>query len=134
MSAKKSAKTPVPVTGSIPNQFCSGTSFQTIGAALLIASKKAFLASAIPGGNMRNPFIGVDFALNSTEILLKNLILAFTVAIFGLIQPAAHAQDLTIQSIFGTAALTGRAPDTIQWSPDAKKVSYFLHQEQGDKT
>jgi dipeptidyl-peptidase-4 len=47
---------------------------------------------------------------------------------------AVAAQDLTIQTIFGSAALTGRSPDTIQWSPDAKKVSYFLHQEQGDKT
>ncbi len=45
----------------------------------------------------------------------------------------ATAQELTIQSIYAPAGLTGRAPDTIEWSPDAKKVSYFLHQEQGDK-
>jgi dipeptidyl-peptidase-4 len=45
----------------------------------------------------------------------------------------ATAQELTIESIYGSAGLTGRAPDTIQWSPDGKKVSYFLHQEQGDK-
>ena len=46
---------------------------------------------------------------------------------------AATAQELTIQSIYAPAGLTGRVPDTIEWSPDAKKVSYFLHQEQGDK-
>src|SRR5262249_58906385 len=46
---------------------------------------------------------------------------------------AACAQELTVQSIYGTSGLTGRAPDTIQWSPDGKKVSYFLHQEQGDR-
>jgi dipeptidyl-peptidase-4 len=46
---------------------------------------------------------------------------------------AATAQELTIQSIYAPAGLTGRAPDTIEWSPDGKKVSYFLHQEQGDK-
>jgi dipeptidyl-peptidase-4 len=46
---------------------------------------------------------------------------------------AAAAQELTIQSIYAPNGLTGRAPDTIEWSPDGKKVSYFLHQEQGDK-
>ena len=45
----------------------------------------------------------------------------------------ATAQELTIQSIYAPAGLTGRVPDTIEWSPDGKKVSYFLHQEQGDK-
>jgi dipeptidyl-peptidase-4 len=42
------------------------------------------------------------------------------------------AQELTLQSIYG-GSLTGRVPDTIKWSPDGKKVSYFLHQEQGEK-
>src|SRR5262249_50383470 len=46
---------------------------------------------------------------------------------------AAAAQELTVQSIYGSSGLTGRAPDTIQWSPDGKKVSYFLHQEQGER-
>jgi dipeptidyl-peptidase 4 len=46
---------------------------------------------------------------------------------------AAAAQELTIQSIYAPNGLTGRAPDTIKWSPDGKKVSYFLHQEQGEK-
>jgi dipeptidyl-peptidase-4 len=46
---------------------------------------------------------------------------------------AAAAQELTIESIYAPAGLTGRVPDTIEWSPDGKKVSYFLHQEQGDK-
>ncbi|MGC2695397.1 MAG: S9 family peptidase [Candidatus Angelobacter sp.] len=46
---------------------------------------------------------------------------------------AATAQELTIQSIYAPNGLTGRAPDTVKWSPDGKKVSYFLHQEQGEK-
>jgi len=45
----------------------------------------------------------------------------------------ASAQELTIQSIYAPNGLTGRAPDTVKWSPDGKKVSYFLHQEQGEK-
>ncbi|HEY1937616.1 MAG TPA: DPP IV N-terminal domain-containing protein [Candidatus Angelobacter sp.] len=43
------------------------------------------------------------------------------------------AQELTIQSIYAPNGLTGRAPDTVDWSPDGKKVSYFLHEEQGEK-
>jgi dipeptidyl-peptidase 4 len=46
---------------------------------------------------------------------------------------SAAAQELTIQSIYAPNGLTGRVPDTIKWSPDGKKVSYFLHQEQGER-
>ena len=46
----------------------------------------------------------------------------------------SRAQELTIQSIYAPNGLTGRAPDTVRWSPDSKKVSYFFHQEQGEKT
>jgi len=45
----------------------------------------------------------------------------------------AAAQELTIESIYAPNGLTGHVPDTIQWSPDGKKVSYFLYQEQGEK-
>ncbi len=62
---------------------------------------------------------------------MKRLFLSLFLAAF--VCTAATAQELTIQSIYGSAGLTGRAPDTIKWSPDGKKVSYFLHQEQGDK-
>jgi dipeptidyl-peptidase-4 len=60
------------------------------------------------------------------KVFLSVILAAFVCAV-------ATAQELTIQTIYGSAALTGRAPDTIEWSPDGKKVSYFLHQEQGDK-
>jgi hypothetical protein len=62
---------------------------------------------------------------------VKKLFLSVILAAF--ICTVATAQELTIESIYGSAGLTGRAPDTIQWSPDGKKVSYFLHQEQGEK-
>ncbi|HZD94534.1 MAG TPA: DPP IV N-terminal domain-containing protein, partial [Candidatus Sulfotelmatobacter sp.] len=45
----------------------------------------------------------------------------------------AAAQELTIESIYAPNGITGRAPDTIRWSPDSKKVSYVLHQEQGER-
>jgi dipeptidyl-peptidase-4 len=57
----------------------------------------------------------------------------FSIFLIALVGTAATAQELTIQSIYAPNGLTGRVPDTIKWSPDGKKVSYFLHQEQGDK-
>jgi dipeptidyl-peptidase 4 len=42
---------------------------------------------------------------------------------------ACHAQELTIESIYAPNGITGRAPDTVKWSPDGKKVSYIVHQE-----
>jgi dipeptidyl-peptidase 4 len=62
---------------------------------------------------------------------VKKLFLSLFLAAF--VCAVAAAQELTVESIYGSAGSTGRAPDTIQWSPDGKKVSYFLHQEQGDK-
>jgi dipeptidyl-peptidase-4 len=61
---------------------------------------------------------------------VKRLFLSVFLAAF--ICAAAAAQELTIQSIYAPNGLTGRAPDTVRWSPDSKKASYFLHQEQGD--
>jgi len=63
---------------------------------------------------------------------VKKLFLSFFLAAF--VCAAAAGQELTVESIYGSADLTGRAPDTVKWSPDGKKVSYFLHQEQGDKS
>jgi len=54
----------------------------------------------------------------------------FLAAIAGTV---ALAQELTIQSIYAPNGLTGRAPDTVKWSPDGKKVSYIVHQEAGEK-
>src|SRR5690349_8136937 len=57
----------------------------------------------------------------------------FPIFLAAFVCTAAIAQELTIQSIYAPNGLTGRAPDTIKWSPDGKKVYYLLHQEQGDK-
>ncbi len=46
----------------------------------------------------------------------------------------ASAQELTVKSIYESpGGLTGRAPSTIKWSPDGKKVSYILYQENSEK-
>jgi dipeptidyl-peptidase 4 len=65
---------------------------------------------------------------------VKRLFLLFLLATVWLaIQPAGLAQELTLESIFAPAGITGRSPDTIRWSPDGKKVSYIVHAEQGEK-
>src|SRR5882757_3615107 len=65
------------------------------------------------------------------ECPLKRLVLSLFLAMATC--AVAPAQELTVQSIYGSAGLTGRSPDTVKWSPDGKKFSYFLHQEQGEK-
>lgn len=62
---------------------------------------------------------------------MKRLI--FAVFLAAIACAFAAAQELTVQSIYAPNGLTGRAPDTVKWSPDGKKVSYFLHQEQGER-
>jgi len=45
--------------------------------------------------------------------------------------PAAGPRELTIPAIFAEGGLTGRAPETIKWSPDGTKVSYVLRDDAG---
>ena len=47
-------------------------------------------------------------------------------------QTAAPARQLTIESIFAEGGLTGRAPETIKWSPDGTKVSYVQRDDSGE--
>jgi dipeptidyl-peptidase-4 len=52
-----------------------------------------------------------------------------------LILPAAHAQapsQFTIEQIFAEGGVTGRAPETIQWSPDGAKVSFVQRDDAGE--
>ena len=58
--------------------------------------------------------------------------LFFSLFLATIVCAVADAQELTIQSIYTPNGLTGRAPETVQWSPDSKKVSYLLYQEQGE--
>src|SRR5215472_10875952 len=68
------------------------------------------------------------------ETTVKRLILLVLLgAVSWAQQPAAPAQELTLDAIFAPNGLTGRPPDTIKWSPDGKKVSYLVHAEEGEK-
>ena len=39
---------------------------------------------------------------------------------------------LSIESIFADGSLTGRAPETLKWSPDGKMLSYVQRDDSGD--
>ena len=63
---------------------------------------------------------------------MKRLIVLFLLVLAGTC--FGQQQELTVKTIYGGAggSLTGRAPDTIKWSPDGAKVSYIVHDEQGE--
>jgi dipeptidyl-peptidase 4 len=45
---------------------------------------------------------------------------------------AAAPQKLTIEKIFAEGGVTGRAPETIKWSPDGTKVSFVQRDDTGE--
>jgi dipeptidyl-peptidase-4 len=45
---------------------------------------------------------------------------------------AAGKKPLTIEAIFAEGGLTGRAPETIKWSPDGSKVSFVQRDDPGE--
>ena len=46
-------------------------------------------------------------------------------------QPATPA-PLTIEAIFADGGITGRAPETVKWSPDGSKVSFVQRDDSGE--
>ena len=48
-------------------------------------------------------------------------------------QTAAPVRKLTIDTIFADGGVTGRAPETIQWSPDGSKVSFVQRDDSGEQ-
>lgn len=47
-------------------------------------------------------------------------------------QPAAP-QELAIEAIFAEGGITGRAPETVEWSPDGTKVSFVQRDDSGER-
>jgi dipeptidyl-peptidase-4 len=46
--------------------------------------------------------------------------------------PQTTLKRLTIEQIFAEGGITGRAPETIQWSPDGTKVSFVQRDDAGE--
>jgi len=67
---------------------------------------------------------------------VKKLLFVFTLNLL-LMPSAGQAQtsapkQLTIEQIFAEGGVTGRAPETIQWSPDGTKVSFVQRDDTGE--
>jgi dipeptidyl-peptidase 4 len=74
--------------------------------------------------------------MRNRSAFVKKLFLFFTINLLVLLS-AARAQttarkQLTIEQIFAEGGVTGRAPETIQWSPDGTKVSFVQRDDAGE--
>lgn len=47
-------------------------------------------------------------------------------------QEAPKPKELTIESIYAEGGITGRAPESVQWSPDGTKVSFVQRDDSGE--
>jgi len=74
------------------------------------------------------------------SVFVKILLLVFTLNLLVLLStvsaqpagPAATPKQLTIEQIFADGGVTGRAPETIKWSPDGAKVSFVQRDDTGE--
>ena len=57
--------------------------------------------------------------------------------IFGVLSPAgaqtAPTKPLTIETLYQPGGLTGRGPETVEWSPDGTKLTFVQRDEKGEK-
>ena len=62
------------------------------------------------------------------------LVLLFTLiaSLCSAAQEAPKPKELTIESIYAEGGITGRAPESVQWSPDGTKVSFVQRDDSGD--
>ena len=71
------------------------------------------------------------FVLTTNLLVLLSAGLAQTAAP-PTIAPTAPPKQLTIEQIFAEGGVTGRAPETIKWSPDGTKVSFVQRDDAGE--
>jgi len=65
------------------------------------------------------------------------MLVAAPILLSGLLAPLmaqspAPVKPLTIEAIFAPGGLTGRAPETTEWSPDGTKLSFVLRDDNGE--
>ena len=65
---------------------------------------------------------------------MKKLLLLLSLVLFAISLAAQTAppKQFTIDAIFAEGGLTGRAPETVKWSPDGTKVSYVQRDDAGE--
>jgi len=67
---------------------------------------------------------------------VQKVLLVSTLSLLGLLSAGlaqtAPPKQLTIEQIFAEGGITGRAPETIKWSPDGTKVSFVQRDDAGE--
>jgi dipeptidyl-peptidase 4 len=70
---------------------------------------------------------------------VKKLLILFAIDWFALVcgyaqnsARTAAPKQLTIEEIFSSSGITGRAPETIKWSPDGTKVTFVQRDDSGE--
>jgi len=70
-------------------------------------------------------------------MLKRNLLLSFFVFLpFCALGAAGWGQqspELSVATIFAEGGITGRTPEAVKWSPDGKKISYILRDDEGER-
>ena len=74
--------------------------------------------------------------LNRSRFVKRNLLvfsLTLLVLLYAGFAQTSAPKQLTIEQIFREGGITGRAPETIKWSPDGTKVSFVQRDDSGDE-
>jgi dipeptidyl-peptidase 4 len=71
---------------------------------------------------------------NSLSLVLMGVALSLTTCLERSVwaQSSLPRKPLTIEAIFAPGGLTGRAPETLEWSPDGSKLSFLQFDDQGE--
>jgi dipeptidyl-peptidase-4 len=69
--------------------------------------------------------------------LVRRMMICLLITPFAAAQSAAPtnsaSKPLTIEAIFADGSITGRPPETIQWTPDYTKVSFIQRDDSGER-
>jgi dipeptidyl-peptidase 4 len=75
---------------------------------------------------------GSPFVKKLFFVFSINLLLLLSAGRAQNVPPQLAAKRLTIEQIFAEGGVTGRAPETIKWSPDGTKVSFVQRDDAGE--
>ncbi len=57
---------------------------------------------------------------------------AFSASLFSQTAQSSPQKPLTIEAIYAPGGLTGRAPETFEWSPDGSKLTFLQRDDEGE--
>ena len=82
------------------------------------------------------PFRGLILKNQSYFLIVAAFVISVGVSFLNpptlLGQSSSPLKPLTIEAIYASGGLTGRGPETIEWSPDSSKLSYIQRDDGGE--